>query len=92
MLTFERAPALRELRIAEKADPLSAALHFSLRQGLRSIGRLDEAEADCQKMALTDLECSKYTLSRQGKFDEIARIAESRWSGRLLEAGVGSLG
>ncbi len=84
--------ALRELRIAERADPLSPVLHFDLRRALGSLGRRDEEESDCLKMAVTDQQRAGCTLARQGKFDEIVRIEESRWRDRLLEPGAGSLG
>ena len=84
--------ALRQLRIAEKADPLSRALSLDLRSALRSAGRLDEAEAQCLKMAASDQQRAQCTLSRQGKFAEMVRIQEARWRDHLSEPGAGSLG
>jgi serine/threonine-protein kinase len=87
--------ALRELRIAEKADPLSPGVHSSLRATLNWAGRFEEADADCRKMAVNDQQrsdCLAAVLSRQGKFDEVVRIQEARWLDHLLEPGAASLG
>jgi TolB-like protein/DNA-binding winged helix-turn-helix (wHTH) protein/Tfp pilus assembly protein PilF len=42
--------ALQQLRVAEKADPLSPQMHNSLANVLISAGRYDEAAGHCQKL------------------------------------------
>ena len=42
--------ALKQLRIAEKMDPLSAQVQFYLAYGLTSAGRFDEAAGYCEKL------------------------------------------
>jgi TolB-like protein/Tfp pilus assembly protein PilF len=42
--------ALRQLRIAERADPLSALVQRSLADGLIAVGRYDEAAQHCLKL------------------------------------------
>jgi TolB-like protein/Flp pilus assembly protein TadD len=46
--------ALHQLRVAEKADPLSPAVHFDLAYVLTSAGRYDEAAGHCQKLPADD--------------------------------------
>ena len=87
--------ALRQLRTAENADPLSPGMHSTLRSALMSAGRVDEAEAQCNKTPANEQHrsgCLAEALLRHGKTDEGIRILEARWSGRLLEPGAASLG
>jgi TolB-like protein len=42
--------AVQQLRVAEKADPLSWAVHFDLAYALTSAGRYDEAADHCPKV------------------------------------------
>jgi len=87
--------ALRELRLAEQADPLSPAVHTSLRAALTLLGRFEEAEADCTKMAVTPEQknlCLADALLRRGRAAEAIPLLEARWSGHLTDPGAGSLG
>lgn len=87
--------ALRQLRMSMELDPLSPGAHSTLRMALKFAGRVDEAEADCRKMAADDQqgsECLAGTLSRQGKFDEALRILEAKWNDHLVEPGAAALG
>jgi serine/threonine-protein kinase len=89
------AEALRELRLAEQADPLSPAVHVSLRAALTMLGRFEEAEADCMKMAVTPEQknaCEVNVLVRKGKAAEAIPFLEARWSGRLTAPGAAELG
>jgi TolB-like protein/Flp pilus assembly protein TadD len=42
--------ALQQIRVAEKADPLSAEIQYNLAYGLTSAGRYDDAAAHCEKL------------------------------------------
>jgi TolB-like protein len=42
--------AIKELKIGEKADPLSSKLHYFLAYGLMAANRYEEAAAQCEKM------------------------------------------
>jgi serine/threonine-protein kinase len=87
--------ALRELRLAEKADPLSAGVHATLCRALMAAGRFDEADADCMKTVANEerkKECFAAVLLRQGKASEAIPILEATWSGRLLDPGAAVLG
>jgi serine/threonine-protein kinase len=87
--------AVRELRVAQKADPLSPAVGLSLRGALKAAGRFDEAEADCMKLAVTQ-EKKNACLTERPMDDRRAAkaipILEARWNGRLKDPGAGSLG
>ena len=87
--------ALRELRLAEQADPLSPGVHSSLRAALNWAGRFEEAEADCTRMAAIPEEknlCLADSLLREGRAAEAVPLLEARWGDRLTEPGAGSLG
>ncbi len=87
--------ALRQLRLAEKADPLSPAVQRDLHWTLMSAGRFDDAEAQCRKTAGPKQQrsgCLAEALLRHGKTGEAIRILEERWDGRLLEPGAQALG
>lgn len=87
--------AIRELRLAEGLDPLSAQNHNLLALALRSAGRYDEALSHCQKGANNDQlrsSCWAANLEQQGKSDDAVRILEPIWSGHLMEPGAHELG
>jgi tetratricopeptide (TPR) repeat protein len=69
--------ALQQLRVAEKADPLSAHVQLSLADLLISTGRYDEAVGHCQKLPAYDLFKDQY-LARarlgQGRIDEAIQL------------------
>jgi Flp pilus assembly protein TadD len=65
--------ALRELRIAEKADPLSSQIHSELAYALLSAARFDEAASECEKMpadADSKTECLGRARMGQGRIGE----------------------
>ena len=72
--------SLRQLRLAEKADPLSNEGSFYLAYVLISAGRYDEAAAECEKQP-ADFEDKPLLLGRvrlgQGRTDEAIRIFEA---------------
>jgi serine/threonine-protein kinase len=96
LLTLGRVQeALGELRLAEQADPLSPAVHNGLRVVLTLLGRFEEVEADCMKMAITQEQknaCAVEVLLRKGKAAEAIPFLEARWSGHLTDPGAQSLG
>ena len=47
--------ALQQLRVAEKADPLSPEVHYDLAYVLTSAGRYDEAASYCEKLPADSL-------------------------------------
>jgi TolB-like protein/Flp pilus assembly protein TadD len=63
------AEAVRQMRLAERADPLSAEVHNDLAYALRSAGRYDEAASHCEKAA-NRAQCLSRTLLAQGKIAE----------------------
>lgn len=70
--------ALREVRAAEKADPLSPSVQYWLTYVLFSAGRLEEAAGHCEKV-LPDRRsaCLGRALSGQGRIGEAIRILEA---------------
>ena len=72
--------SLRQLRSAEKADPLSPAVRFYLAYVLLSAGRYDEAAGQCEKQP-TDFEGKALLLGRarlgQGRTQEAIQILET---------------
>ena len=76
--------ALKELRLAEKADPLSAEIHLSLAYVLPSAGRYDEAAIYGEKLSTHSPARSKY-LGRarclQGRTAEAIQILETTFNG-----------
>ncbi len=71
--------ALQQLRTAEKADPLSAQVHFHLAHVLLSAGRPDEAAGHCEKLP-ADYSNKSHCLGRarlgQGKTGEAIQFLE----------------
>ena len=87
--------AVRELRLAEKADPLSPIARTSLQRALASAGRFDEAEADCANLEVTQERkqaCLTESLLANGRAAEAIPILELRWKERLNDPGAGALG
>jgi len=78
--------ALHQMRVAERADPLSPRVHFRLAYVLSSAGRYDEAASYSDKVPAgyspdsmgSELQTGK--LLRQGKSDEAIRILEAAFS------------
>ena len=72
--------SLRQLRVAEKADPLSTAARFYLAYVLISAGRFDEAADLCEKQP-ADFEGKPMLLGRarlgQGRTQEAIQILET---------------
>jgi TolB-like protein len=77
--------AVAQIRIAEKADPLSPTVQRAFAYVLISAGRFDEATAHCQKP------CTRVLLL-QGRINETVPILEAQFDGRLTTAGTGELG
>ncbi len=71
--------ALRQLRAAERSDPLSPVVHYDLAYTLHSSNRYDEAAAMCGKLPADDSDRS-WCLGRarlgQGRIGEAIRILE----------------
>ncbi|MGH9661676.1 MAG: tetratricopeptide repeat protein, partial [Bryobacteraceae bacterium] len=72
--------ALDQLRIAEKADPLSPQVHYDLAYVLLSAGRYDEAASQCEKQP-PDHPGKRESLGRarlgQGRIGEAIQIFEA---------------
>jgi serine/threonine-protein kinase len=71
--------ALQQLRLAEKTDPLSPAIHYELARVLLSAGRYDEAAAHCEKVTAEfgfRLECLGLVRLGQGKIGEVIQMFE----------------
>jgi tetratricopeptide (TPR) repeat protein len=70
--------ALREVRAAEKADPLSPSVQYWLTYVLFSAGRFEEAAGHCEKVsAIRKSGCLGRALSGQGRIDEAIQILEA---------------
>jgi TolB-like protein/Flp pilus assembly protein TadD len=77
------AEALRELRLAEKADPLSSKIHTGLAYVLPSAGRYEEAAAYGQKLPAEDAMSSAYygrARFLQGRTAEAIQILETAFN------------
>ena len=61
--------AVRQMKLAEQSDPLSAQVHNDLAYALRSAGRYDEAATHCEKAANRAL-CLGRTRLAQGRIAE----------------------
>jgi TolB-like protein/DNA-binding winged helix-turn-helix (wHTH) protein/Flp pilus assembly protein TadD len=69
--------ALQQLRIAEKADPLSQIVQFDLAYALISAGRYDEAARHCPKLpqdSFLKTQCVGRTLLGQGRTGEAIQV------------------
>jgi serine/threonine-protein kinase len=72
--------ALRQLRTAERKDPLSPRIHSDLGYVLTSAGRFDEAAAECERLP-SDFPFRSACLGRarycQGRVDEAIHILDT---------------
>jgi adenylate cyclase len=69
--------ALGQLRIAQKADPLSPDVHLAMALTLTSIGQYEQAAAECRKMRVEDLlwkQCLARTKLGEGRIDEAIQL------------------
>jgi TolB-like protein/Tfp pilus assembly protein PilF len=78
--------AVRELRAAERSDPLSGQVLYGLASALLSAGRFDEAASQCEKIPSDNVyknECLGRARVAQGKPDEafavLAVSATNNW-------------
>src|SRR5439155_1160193 len=70
--------ALREIRAAEKADPLSPRVQYWLTYALFSAGRYEEAAGHCEKESpRVRNQCLGRARLGQGRIGEAIRILES---------------
>jgi serine/threonine-protein kinase len=83
--------ALHQMRIAEKADPLSPFLQTAMGFALLSTGRYEEAFSRCQK-ATVDTECLGRARLGQGRVDEAIQILASWRDPRYLGYAYGRAG
>lgn len=81
LLPLNRVPeALRELRLAERADPLSHEIHFRLAYVLISAGHYEEAAYNCEKLNASGTlksECLGRARLGQGRIGEAIHVLES---------------
>jgi TolB-like protein/DNA-binding winged helix-turn-helix (wHTH) protein/Flp pilus assembly protein TadD len=89
--------ALQELRVAEKADPLSPQVQFDLAYTLLSDGRFDEAADHCPKLpqdSLLKAQCVGRTLLGKGRTAEAIRVLKTAVNGSARVEGpvMGYLG
>jgi tetratricopeptide (TPR) repeat protein len=69
--------ALQQVRVAEKADPLSAEIQYNLAYGLTSAGRYDEAAAHCERLPAgyeARSECLGRARLGQGRIGEAIQV------------------
>jgi TolB-like protein len=68
--------ALKQLRLAEQSDPLSATVHTGLFNVLLAQGRYTEAEKECGKLPPTAgrSECQGRVKLDEGKFDQAIEV------------------
>jgi TolB-like protein len=72
--------ALQQMRLAEKADPLSPWIQLNVARVLLSAGRSEEAEAHCLKLPEDDVDrkwCLGWSLLGQGKLGEAVHLLET---------------
>ena len=88
--------ALREMRAAETADPLSSEIHTYFGYALLAGGRYDEATSQCEKVSADDPirnECVGRARTQQGKFaDAIPLLAHSTNNWGFLAYAYGRAG
>ena len=88
--------AVREMRTAERADPLSSAVHTFFGYTLLAAGRYEEAASQCEKASADDPvrnECVGRARTQQGKFSEaIPLLAHSTNNWGFLAYGYGKAG
>jgi TolB-like protein len=80
--------ALRQMRLAEKADPLSSVIQQRLAVTLISAGRYEEAAAHCAGAA----ECLGRARLGQGRIDEAVQILSTIKNPRYLGYAYGCAG
>ena len=69
--------AVREMRAAERADPLSPAVHIFFGYALLAASRYDEAASQCEKASANNPvrnECIGRARTQQGKFSDAIRL------------------
>ena len=69
--------AVREMRAAERSDPLSSAIHIFFGYALLAAGRYEEAVQDCQQASSGNPlknECLGRARAQEGKFDDAIRL------------------
>jgi tetratricopeptide (TPR) repeat protein len=82
--------ALREVRAAEKADPLSPSVQFWLTYVLFSAGRFEEAAGHCERVGSPNRksQCLGRALSGQGRIGEAIQILEADLARGQVDSGV----
>jgi tetratricopeptide (TPR) repeat protein len=83
--------AIRQMRLAEKADPLSPQVHEFSAYVLLSAGRYDEAGGHCPK-ASESIECLGRVRVGQGRIDEAVRILAGAPNPRYFGHALGRAG
>ena len=83
--------AVQQLHAAEKADPLSPALHYVYGDLLISAGRYQEAAGHCQKSSDV-AECQGRVLLAEGRIDDAIKILASAPNTRYLGYAYGRAG
>ena len=83
--------SLKQLREAERADPLSPTLQFEFGGLLLSTGRIREAAAHCEKSSIVP-ECEGRVFLAEGKIDEAIRTLASAPNTRYLGYAYGRAG
>ena len=88
--------AVREMRAAERADPLSSAVHISFAYALLAAGRYNEAARECEKASADDAdknECLGRARTQQGRMDDaIPLLANSANNWGYLAYSYGKAG
>jgi TolB-like protein/Flp pilus assembly protein TadD len=87
--------AVRQMRVAEKADPLSPEVHWLMGAVLISAGRYDEAASYCQKLPADDLnkpECMGRALLGQGRTNDAIQVLAAAPNPRYLGYAYGRAG
>ena len=69
--------ALREARAAEKTDPLSPFVQYTLTYVLLSAGRFEEATTVCEKVQNARSECLGRALLGRGRIGEAIQLLEA---------------
>jgi tetratricopeptide (TPR) repeat protein len=88
--------AIGQMRLAEKADPLSPAVHNDFGYVLLSAGRYDEAVTHCAKArdisGPPEVECLGRVRIGQGRFDEAVQILAAAPNPRYYGHALGRAG
>jgi tetratricopeptide (TPR) repeat protein len=82
--------ALQQLRLAEKADPLSPEVHYDLSAVLNAAGRYDESARYCEKLPAdywAKRACLAGAQARQGNNAEVIQMLETEFN-RGVDAGT----